>query len=120
MAVRAGGGQSVANRSGWGNYHILIRYITDRAANKERWEAALDWLVRRSKAAGRQQPPPQVYFYWGGADPVSGNHVAHEIRRRFVEHECGLTVRKELGHWPFLEDPRGCEAAMLDFFGVHD
>jgi pimeloyl-ACP methyl ester carboxylesterase len=103
--------QSVVNRQGWRNYHVLIRYILDRRSHQARWEAALDYLIRQGGAEA-------VYFYWGLQDPVSGGHVAEEIERRFLGAKYGMTARRELGHWPMLEDPAGAEAAMLRFFGV--
>lgn len=57
-----------------------------------------------------------MYFYWGLQDPVSGAHVAEEIEKRFNGYEYGMSAKKELGHWPMLEDPSGAEAAMLKFF----
>ena len=48
----------------------LIRYITDRQDNAERWVGALE--------------PTDVptAFVWGMLDPVSGAHMAERIRER--------------------------------------
>jgi hypothetical protein len=77
-----------------------------------------------------------VHFEWGSRDPVSGAHLALELRRRYLdlglrlleEEEEGeregkgramarVTLReKELGHWPFLEDAPGARGALRAFF----
>jgi hypothetical protein len=77
---------------------------------------------------------PKVHFYWGCLDPVSGQHVAEEIHRRFddaglrvlpLSHththththtRVTMTERGDLGHWPFVEDPEGALQAMKWFF----
>ena len=141
---------SVRRRNGYRNYSVLIKYILERRENRERWEGGLDWLVDRATAAltvaaaaaaagGRGEEEGdgegrRVYFWWGALDPVSGAHVAVELKRRFgckgmVSVEEGeraggrgtarvmLSERGDLGHWPYLEDGEGAMRALAWFFG---
>jgi len=135
---------SVGRRAGYRNYSALIKYILERRENRERWEGGLDWLVDRAIAAtgggrggGREDGEGgKVCFWWGALDPVSGAHVAVELKRRFeskgmvVMEEEGeevegsmaarvmLSERRDLGHWPYLEDGEGARRALVGFFGV--
>jgi pimeloyl-ACP methyl ester carboxylesterase len=82
---------SVARRDGHRNYHRLINYIDERRENADRWSAALE----------RTDRPLQ--FVWGDADPISGEHMLAEVRRR-VPH-ARVESRADVGHYPQLEDP---------------
>jgi len=128
---------SVGRRDGYRIYHILIKYVSERRENRERWEGGLEWLVKRAAAAGGREGGREggrVYFWWGGLDPVSGAHVAVELKRRFepvgmvvIEEGEGkggreggrvtLKERGDLGHWLFLEDGEGARRALAWFFG---
>ncbi|TFJ84953.1 hypothetical protein NSK_003981 [Nannochloropsis salina CCMP1776] len=121
----------VLRREGYRHYHLLIRYLVERQRHQTRWEEGLDWLVR-----GGEGGKGRVHFEWGSRDPVSGAHLALELRRRYLdlglrlleEEEEGeregkgramarVTLReKELGHWPFLEDAPGARGALRAFF----
>lgn len=112
--------QSVQHRGGARNYHVLIRYILDRFQHQARWEGALDWALFEGTPPGRRR----VRFWWGLRDPVSGQHLAAELWRRYGglfreaggQGRVGIVEKGELGHWPMLEDPVGAAAAILEFF----
>ncbi|MEV0248749.1 alpha/beta hydrolase [Nocardia sp. NPDC050712] len=69
----------------------LLRYIPERAANRERLETAL---------ATTEVP---LSFLWGMRDPVSGAAIATELRRS--RPGIDLVEYAEVGHCPHLEIP---------------
>jgi pimeloyl-ACP methyl ester carboxylesterase len=71
--------------------HRLSHYMDDRKRHAARWEGALE---------NRGIP---LRFIWGMADPRSGAHVAHEIRRRLPA--VPLVALSDVGHYPHLEVP---------------
>jgi pimeloyl-ACP methyl ester carboxylesterase len=71
--------------------HRLSHYIGDRKRHATRWEAALE----------HQRVP--LRFIWGMADPRSGAHIAHEIRRRLPT--AALVALDDVGHYPQIEVP---------------
>ncbi|MDN3637448.1 alpha/beta hydrolase [Simiduia curdlanivorans] len=91
-----GGGQSQLYR--------LMRYITDRRVNRQRWLAPL------------QHSPIPLALINGSVDPVSGAHLV----QRYKYLACRLDFLSELadvGHYPQLEAPQ----RVLDaFFAFHD
>lgn len=91
----------VANRDGHRNYHRLIRYIDERRENAERWTAALERTDR------------ELQFVWGEADPVSGEHMLAEVRRRVPDAR--VESRPAIGHYPHLEDTAWVAGALRDF-----
>ncbi len=82
---------AVTRRGGLRNYHRLISYLSERRQHKLRWEGSLE----------RAGVP--LRFIWGLADPVSGKHIADEIRRRIPGAD--LVELPRVGHYPQLEIP---------------
>lgn len=80
--------------------HLLIRYIADREAHRERWVSALE----------RTDVP--LSFIWGMLDPVSGAHMAQRIRERLPGSP--FVALADVAHWPPLEAPQRVAAALLD------
>jgi pimeloyl-ACP methyl ester carboxylesterase len=91
--------RSLSRDDGQLNSHLLIRYITDRARNEQRWVDALE----------RTDVP--LAFVWGMLDPVSGAHMATRIRERLPG--APFTALEDVGHWPPLEAPKRVAAAVL-------
>jgi pimeloyl-ACP methyl ester carboxylesterase len=77
----------------------LIRYITNRKENEERWVGALE---------STRVP---LAFIWGMLDPISGAHMAQRISERLPD--APLLALDEVSHWPPLEAPRAVERAIL-------
>jgi pimeloyl-ACP methyl ester carboxylesterase len=91
--------QSLKRDDGYGNLHLLIRYMTDRQANEQRWVGALE------------QTDVPLSFIWGMLDPVSGAHMAQRIRERLPD--APFTELEDVAHWPQLEAPDRVAAAIL-------
>ena len=81
------------------NAHLIIRYITDRRENEERWTSALE-----------QTDVPER-FIWGMLDPISGAHMAERIRERLPQ--APFLALEDVAHWPPLEAPDRVTAAIL-------
>jgi pimeloyl-ACP methyl ester carboxylesterase len=92
--------ETVVRRGGSKNYHRLIKYIPERAANKERWEFAVE------------QSSLPIRFVWGMADPVSGAHMLEVIKER--RPGADVVELADVGHYPQLEDPDSVAAAILE------
>jgi pimeloyl-ACP methyl ester carboxylesterase len=90
-STHRGGGERIA--------HLLIRYITDRKDNEERWVHALE---------STRLP---LTFVWGMLDPISGAHMAERIAER-LPHAPLLTL-DDVSHWPMLEAPPAVQRALL-------
>jgi len=82
---------SVERRGGPAVAHLLIRYIRDREAYRDRWVDALE----------RSELPRA--FVWGMLDPVSGAHMAERIALGLPDAE--LLRLGDVAHWPQLEAP---------------
>lgn len=80
--------------------HRLIHYMPDRLANRDRWVGALE---------STEVP---LAFVWGMLDPISGAHIAAQIRVRVPR--APLLALEDVGHWPPLEAPERVLAALLD------
>lgn len=91
----------ITRRDGHRIPHLLIRYIDERRENADAWAAALE----------RTDKPLQ--FVWGEADPISGDHMLAEVRRRLPRAR--IVSRADLGHYPQLEDPRWVATALTEF-----
>jgi pimeloyl-ACP methyl ester carboxylesterase len=91
--------QATARDSGERIAHLLIRYMTDREANGERWTSALE----------RTDVP--LGFIWGMLDPVSGAHMAERIGERLPD--APFLALEDVAHWPALEAPATVAAALL-------
>jgi pimeloyl-ACP methyl ester carboxylesterase len=81
--------------------HKLIRYITERRANRDRWVGAL------------VDSPVPLRVIDGGLDPVSGAHMAAHYEKLIPNPDTVLL--DHVGHWPQLEAPREVLDAFLDF-----
>ena len=92
--------ETVARRGGTKNYHRLIKYIPERAANKQRWESAVE------------QSPLPIRFVWGMADPVSGAHMVEVIRER--RPGADIVELADVGHYPQLEAPERVAEAIIE------
>jgi pimeloyl-ACP methyl ester carboxylesterase len=79
--------------------HRLIRYMTDREVNSERWVGALE------------STDVALSFVWGMLDPISGAHMAQRIRERLPA--APLLALGDVGHWPALEAPERVASAVL-------
>jgi pimeloyl-ACP methyl ester carboxylesterase len=90
---------SLKRDDGYRNLHLLIRYMTDRRENEQRWVGALE------------QTDVPLAFVWGMLDPVSGAHMAERIRERLPD--APFTELPDVGHWPELEAPDRVAAAIL-------
>ena len=77
----------------------LLAYIPERAAHRERLEAAI---------FGTEVP---VSFLWGLSDPVAGAHMAAAITARSPAAD--LVEYPEAGHCPHLEIPDRVAADLL-------
>ena len=91
----------IARRQGNRNYHRLIKYTDERRENAERWANALE----------RTDRPLQ--FVWGDADPISGEHMLAEVRRRLPRAR--IESRADIGHYPQLEDPGWVATNLVEF-----
>ncbi|MBM4247693.1 MAG: alpha/beta hydrolase [Deltaproteobacteria bacterium] len=87
----AGAWASVERRGGPAVAHLLIRYIRDREAHRDRWVDALE-----------RSDVPRA-FVWGMLDPVSGAHMAERIAIGLPDAE--LVRLGDIAHWPQLEAP---------------
>ncbi|HNQ15402.1 MAG TPA: alpha/beta hydrolase [Pyrinomonadaceae bacterium] len=72
--------------------HLLIRYMTERATNRDRWVGAL------------QKIGVPFRFINGLDDPVSGGHLVARFRE-VVPHETDIVEMEKIGHFPHLEAP---------------
>lgn len=77
----------------------LLAYIPERAAIAERLEDALAANIDHAS------------FLWGLQDPVSGQAIADELRRRFPKAD--LATYPDAGHCPHLEIPQRVAADLL-------
>jgi pimeloyl-ACP methyl ester carboxylesterase len=91
--------QATSRNSGERISHLLIRYITDRQENAERWTSALE------------ETDVPLGFIWGMLDPVSGAHMAERIRERLPG--APLLALEDVAHWPALEAPERLARALL-------
>jgi pimeloyl-ACP methyl ester carboxylesterase len=73
--------------------HKLIRYMTERATNRERWVGALERM---------NQP---FRFIDGLADKVSGRHLVERFRE-VLPHQTDIIELEDVGHFPHFETPR--------------
>jgi pimeloyl-ACP methyl ester carboxylesterase len=79
--------------------HLVIHYITDREANRDRWVNA------------HETTDLPLQFVWGLEDPVAGAHIAGRIKEAMPH--APLTELPGVGHWPLLEAPQRVIDAVL-------
>lgn len=93
--------QLVAHADGQRIWHLLIRYMEERRANRERWVGPL----LASSIPLRLVDGPE--------DPVSGAHLA--ARYRELVPGADVVLLPGIGHYPQVEDPAGVLRAFLAF-----
>ncbi len=93
QVFKFGGGKQIA--------HKLIRYMTERAANRTRWVGAL------------QRTELPFRFINGLADPVSGAHLVKRFRQ--VMPQTDIVELKDVGHFPHFEVPELVLGKFFDF-----
>jgi pimeloyl-ACP methyl ester carboxylesterase len=69
-------------------------------------------VTQRAAASLREADPPTLVI-WGAGDPYVPVRYAQEQQRFFPRAE--IVVLPLSGHWPFLDDPAGVEAALIRF-----
>ncbi|KAJ9519787.1 hypothetical protein QJQ45_013451 [Haematococcus lacustris] len=84
-----------------------VRFIKDRHRYKHIWQGALELAMRFDSS--------RMMFFWGAQDPMSGAHVAEELKRRFGRYNVKISVHADLGHWPHIEDPARVAQALTAF-----
>lgn len=84
-------------------FHKLMRYIPERAANRERWVGAL--IEARAP----------LRLINGGADPVSGKHLYTYYLETAPDADAVLL--EDIGHYPQTEAP---ERTLEAFFKFHE
>ena len=72
-------------------FHLLIRYIKERAENRERWVGAL------------MHTSLPLRFINGNVDPISGKHMADRYREIIPSPD--VVDLEEIGHYPSFEAP---------------
>jgi pimeloyl-ACP methyl ester carboxylesterase len=91
----------IAENDGARVTHLLIRYMTERRVQRERWVGALQ----------RTGVPLRVVD--GAADPVSGAHMVERYRELVPRPDTVLLP--DIGHYPQVEAPDAVLAAFLAF-----
>ncbi len=77
----------------------LIRYLSDRRDNEERFTGAIE------------NHPSPLSIVWGELDPIAVVAMAHKLAQRRTD--AGLTVLEGVGHYPTIEAPGAFSAAVL-------
>jgi len=89
----------IKSNNGMAITHKLIRYISDRVANNDRWVSALQTKI-------------PISFINGPKDPVSGIHMANRFKEVCPKQKLFI-LDDNVAHYPQLEAP---EATMKAFF----
>jgi pimeloyl-ACP methyl ester carboxylesterase len=95
----------IAHNDGPRIMHLLIRYIDERQAFRERWVGAL------------QHTDVPLRFINGPADPVSGAHMAERYRELVPRPD--VVLLDGIGHYPQLEAPQAVLQRYLEFVSRH-
>ena len=90
------------NKGGRRISHKLIRYMRERAENRERWVGALEHMN------------PPFRFINGLADPVSGAHLVKRFRELLPDQK-DIVELQGIGHFPHLEKPGEVLERYLEF-----
>jgi len=93
--------QQMLYNDGKGITYKLMRYITDRRNNADRWKAALT------------ETNVPLHFINGPLDPVSGRHLA-EYCKELLPH-CQVDILEGVGHYPHDEAPKRVLDAYFSF-----
>jgi pimeloyl-ACP methyl ester carboxylesterase len=91
----------ITTNDGQAIMHKLIRYMDERRRQRERWVGAL------------MNSPAPLKLIDGGADPISGAHLA--ARYRECVPRADVTLLDGIGHYPQIEAPDAVLAAYLAF-----
>lgn len=91
----------IAHNDGPKVMHLLIRYILDRRANRERWVAAM------------QETAVPMRVIDGAVDPISGAHMVERYRELIESPDTVLLPA--IGHYPQTEAPAEVLAHYLEF-----
>ena len=91
----------IRHRNGHLNLHQILRYLHERKRHRERWLGAL------------QNAACPLRMINGGADPVSGAHLA--ARYRELVADADVVMLDEIGHYPQTEAPAAVLEAFLYF-----
>lgn len=93
----------IAHNNGPRIVHLLIRYMTERRDNYNRWVGAL------------RTPGVPMRLIFGEVDPISGRHMADEYRR--ITNRPGDVIDLPgIGHYPQTEAPERVAEHILAFF----
>jgi len=90
------------NQGGQSIIHKLIGYITDRRMNRERWVNCL------------QKYPVPIRLINGGADPVSGSHMAARYKELIPNPD--VVIDEAIGHYPHTEAPEWVLNSCFEFY----
>jgi len=82
-------------------FHKLIRYMNERRQYRSRWVGAL------------QQAEPPIRLINGGADPISGKHMAARYQELIPMPD--VITFEEIGHYPQTEAPDRLLKAYMKF-----
>ena len=93
--------QLIAHNDGHRVSHALMRYITERHNNRERWVGAL------------QDSTVPLKLVDGGVDPISGKHMYEHFRKLVPGAEA--VCFDDIGHYPQTEAPERTLAEILSF-----
>jgi len=91
----------LAHQGGNRILHKLIRYISERRANRARWVGVL------------QKTGVPLRLIDGAVDPISGAHMVERYRELVPNPDTVLLPG--IGHYPQVEDPQGTWRAFLTF-----
>jgi pimeloyl-ACP methyl ester carboxylesterase len=93
----------ITHKQGKGVFHLLIRYMEERAQYRERWVGALT------------EAPVLVQLIYGVEDPISGENIA--ARYRELVPAPNVISLEGVGHYPSTESPT---LLLNHFFEFHD
>jgi pimeloyl-ACP methyl ester carboxylesterase len=93
--------QLIAHNDGHRVSHALMRYITERHDNRERWVGAL------------QSSTVPLKLVNGGVDPISGKHMYEHFRKLVPAAEA--VCFDDIGHYPQTEAPERTLTEVLAF-----
>ncbi|MEO4046011.1 alpha/beta hydrolase [Pseudomonas sp. CAU 1711] len=91
----------IAHNDGPKVMHLLIRYILERRANRERWVAAM------------QETTLPMRVIDGALDPISGAHMVERYRELIASPDTVLLPA--IGHYPQTEAPAEVLGHYLEF-----
>lgn len=91
---------SMAAGGGVARAHELLHYVAERRRFADRWAGAMETTELPS------------WFVWGDLDPVSGAHMVERVETRVPGAR--IVRLADVGHWPTLEAPSECAAALVE------